>query len=219
MGDSKSKISRRTVLKAGILAGAALTVGFPFANKVLAETVNAASETGQIAFSYDQGLCIGCGSCATACNLTWRWPKGAKWRKVTFNKEDIKTRLSMSCNHCEHPACMTVCPVNAYVKRDKDGIVAHNQDVCVGCGYCTYACPYNVPQYSETKGYVSKCSFCASKQDAGEQPSCVSICPTGALTYGKLTDIEKQPGGVFQIDGMPSPEITHPSFVIIPRKA
>ncbi|UWG96289.1 4Fe-4S binding protein [Dehalobacter sp. DCM] len=218
MANSNRKLSRRSVLKAGILTGAALTVGLPVTKKVLADTVGTANETSQIGFFYDQGKCIGCGTCATKCNLTWRWPKGAKWRKVIFNKNDIKTRLSMSCNHCENPACMTVCPVKAYTKREKDGIVVHHEDRCVGCGYCMYACPYNVPQYSETKGYVSKCSFCASKQDAGEQPACVSVCPTGALAYGNLAELKKQPGLVSQIAGMPSPELTNPSFVILPIK-
>lgn len=210
-------ISRRKVLKAGAVATFALALGIT-PNVLKADTAqDTPKNPDQLGFIYDQGKCINCKLCAKACDDTNKWEEGAEWRRVLVGHENSKNFLSYSCNHCEKPACAQVCPVKAYTKREKDGIVVQNPEVCVGCKYCMYACPYHSPQFSPDTGRISKCHFCYERQDQGNKPACVSACPTGALNYGKLTELRKNSGGVAQLEGLPNPELTKPSWVIIPK--
>jgi len=215
-------ISRRTVLKIGALATAALAVGMPPGKLVKAASESDAGvEANQIGFIYDQSKCIGCRACVSACRSANKWDKnepGAQWRRLlSSNKSNGKVYLSISCNHCQDPACVKVCPVRAYQKRAKDGIVIHDPEKCIGCKYCLYACPYHAPQYSHETGRISKCHFCYARQDEGKDPACVSACPQKALGYGKLLELKKVQGAVSQLPGLPAEHVTRPSWVIIPK--
>jgi anaerobic dimethyl sulfoxide reductase subunit B (iron-sulfur subunit) len=208
-------LSRRKVLKAGVMATFALSVGISPVVIKAESTEGAPENPDQIGFMYDQEKCINCKSCAKACKETNIWEDGTQWRRVLANTN--KHFLSISCNHCENPACAAVCPVVAYTKREKDGIVVHDREKCVGCKYCMYACPYHAPQFSDVNGRISKCHFCFERQDQGNQPACVAACPTKALTYGKLSQLRQTQSGVAQLEGLPNPELTKPSWVIIPK--
>jgi molybdopterin-containing oxidoreductase family iron-sulfur binding subunit len=81
--------------------------------------------------------------------------------------------------HCDNPPCATVCPVQA-TQIDQEGLVGQIYPRCIGCRYCTTACPYTVrefnwrkPEFPEPmerglspdvsirpKGVVEKCTFC-----------------------------------------------------------
>lgn len=216
-----SKVSRRTMIKASAGAGLGIALGLPAGVLGLGSAPAAAktpdhSSGKQLGFIYDQGKCIDCRACQHACAEANHWEEGTHWRKVISNEEG--EHLSISCNHCADPACLKVCPVAAYTKREKDGIVIHNSKKCVGCKYCLYACPYHAPQFGEESGAIKKCSFCYTNQDKGFEPACVRACPTHALSYGDMDKLIQIPGAVLQLPGMPSPEITRPSFVIIPKK-
>ncbi len=89
--------------------------------------------------------------------------------------------LSMGCNHCVEPTCMTGCPVDAYSKDGPTGIVRHSAEICIGCQYCTWNCSYGVPQYNPDRGVVGKCDMCYGRLTQGQQPACVSACPEGAI--------------------------------------
>jgi len=84
---------------------------------------------------------------------------------------------------------MNGCPVNAYDKNPKTGIVRHLDDQCIGCSYCILKCPYDVPKYSKKRGIVRKCDMCSSRLAVGEAPACVQACPNEAI---RITIVDKK---------------------------
>ena len=144
----------------------------------------------QYRFGFDMGACIGCHSCEVACAEQNGLPDGTTWRRVGeveagAHPDTRRFHLSMSCNHCLDPACLTGCPTDAYVKLDS-GIVDHHADDCVGCGYCTWTCPYSVPAIQPDRRVVTKCDMCRPRLDDGFAPACVTACPTHAITVEKV---------------------------------
>jgi tetrathionate reductase subunit B len=92
-----------------------------------------------------------------------------------------------TCNHCEEPPCIPVCPVGATFKRS-DGIVLVDAERCVGCAYCTQACPYEARFVNHETGKADKCTFCSHRVEAGLLPACVETCVGGARVFGDLND-------------------------------
>ena len=147
----------------------------------------------QKAFYYNQNYCVGCHACETACKVYHKIDVGMQWRKVdTLEIETggrmVERNLSLACMHCADPACVKVCPVKAYTKRAEDGIVVHDPNKCVGCGYCIYACPYQAPKLNPNTGRAEKCNMCLELLEQGEDPACVRGCPLQVL---KVDDLDK----------------------------
>jgi Fe-S-cluster-containing dehydrogenase component/DMSO reductase anchor subunit len=137
-------------------------------------------------FSFDQARCTGCQACMLACTIENGLAYDDSWRTVyTFNERHLTdlpvSHLSLACNHCERPACLTACPANAYSKDAVSGFVLLDKNRCIGCRYCTWACPYGAPAFDRKTGVVAKCTFCEERQAQGLVPACVEACPTGAL--------------------------------------
>jgi molybdopterin-containing oxidoreductase family iron-sulfur binding subunit len=142
----------------------------------------------------DLDKCTACGACVVACQAENNVPppdsedrkegKSIQWMDILPFVEGefpfVKMRLMpRPCMHCENPPCIRVCPVRAtYI--NEEGLVGQIYPRCIGCRYCTTACPYTVryfnwktPRWPEkmrnslnpdvsvrTKGVVEKCSFC-----------------------------------------------------------
>jgi len=210
-------MNRRNFLKAGAVTTFIIAADLtPSAAKTDASEY-ATENPNQTGFLYDQKKCVNCKICVNSCKSAMKWEEGTEWRRLLLSQKKPGCFLSISCNHCEKPDCVSVCPVKAYAKRKKDGAVIHDRDVCIGCKYCMYACPYGAPQFSKSTKRISKCHFCFERLDKGEEPVCVSMCPMGALSFGLLKDIKKIPGAVSQLGKMPNPELTKPSLAIIPK--
>lgn len=174
--------------------------------------------------------CIGCESCTVACKAENNTPPQrspmrmkrdvlpihTSYRWVVFKESGTypsarHTFVSVACNHCKNPACLAACPTNpkAITKRDSDGIVLIDQDICIGCRYCVWACPYGAPQYNESSQKVEKCTFCVQRIEAGLAPACVTTCVGEALTY--TTDFDESRSGEGRPDGFADPTLTIPS--------
>lgn len=129
------------------------------------------------------------------------------------------TFVTSACNHCEQPACQASCPVsnvndpsnenNAIFKREADGIVLINQDVCIGCKNCTQSCPYGAPQFNSQTEKVEKCTFCVHRLEAGFLPACVTTCVGNALHL--VEDFNVNESGKNKPDGFADPALTVPS--------
>ena len=162
----------------------------------------------------DLDSCIGCHSCAVVCKQENNVGLGTYYNKVlTVGPSGTYPDLEMyylpvSCQHCDNPECVSVCPTGASYKRE-DGIVWVDSELCIGCESCIKACPYegvrtlikNPEYYLEVMvgeydapphkgGTVEKCTFCKNLIDRGEVPACMQLCPGRARYWGDLDDPE-----------------------------
>ena len=94
-------------------------------------------------FVCDAERCIECNGCVTACKNEHEVPWGVNRRRVVTLSDGMpgEKSISVACMHCSDAPCMAVCPVNCFYRTD-EGVVLHDKDVCIGCGYCSYACPF-----------------------------------------------------------------------------
>jgi len=164
----------------------------------------------------DLDVCVGCHGCAVSCKqwntsgttgpLTDMNPYGPDPEGVWFNRirsyevgnyPDNKTvNFPMSCMHCEDAACVDVCPTGASYKREEDGIVLIDQEKCMGCNYCSWACPYGAREIDRSSGTMKKCTLCVDRiydqqlPESERLPSCVMTCPSNARHFGDFDDAE-----------------------------
>ena len=172
----------------------------------------------QYRFHFDMTACVGCHCCEVACNEQNNNPAEIKWRRVgemeTGSFPDVLQLFnSMSCNHCIDPACLNGCPTNSYIKLD-NGIVYHVDEDCIGCQYCTWNCPYEVPVFHKERGIVTKCHMCVDKLEAKQTPACVQACPAGAISI-EVVDKDEWVENGMKKEGvaphLPDVEITKPT--------
>ncbi|HCU90793.1 MAG TPA: 4Fe-4S ferredoxin [Gammaproteobacteria bacterium] len=181
----------------------------------------------------DLNRCVGCQTCTAACKHTNATPPEIQWRKVLDvemgefpNVERIF--MPVGCQHCADPPCMHVCPSTATAQRD-DGIVTIDYDLCIGCGYCMVACPYDArykvdearfaygkqPSATEalrfdegTLGVAQKCTFCADRIDEGTargltpgiDPEATPACVNSCIANAlQFGDIEDEHSNVSEL--------------------
>ncbi len=169
----------------------------------------------KLGLAIDLDTCVGCNACVTACKgwndqgygapLSDQDPYGADPSGVFLNRVHsyqvqapdlaaITVNLPRSCLHCEDAPCVTVCPTGASYKRVEDGIVLVNEDACIGCGLCAWACPYGARELDAAAGVMKKCTLCVDRiynenlPEEDRQPACVRSCPTGARHFGDFAD-------------------------------
>ena len=173
------------------------------------------SEYARMKFYCDEERCIECNGCSIACAEAHDLPVGISRRKVVTLDEGIEGKefsVSVACMHCTDAPCEQVCPVDCFYIRE-DGIVLHDKDTCIGCGYCLYACPFGAPQFPRdgafgTKGAMDKCTMCAGGPEEtnsakerelygqnriaeGKVPACAAMCSTKALIVGDEQEVTK----------------------------
>ena len=176
------------------------------------------------AMAIDTKRCVGCNACSMACKMTNNLPDGTWWTRVlTEGGDEVDTPagifpevsmryVTVSCQHCDNPACVKVCPVGATYKDPETGVVRQDYDKCIGCRMCMAACPYTgvrsfnweEPGYSidhavgdadiaaHQKHVVEKCTFCYQRLARGETPACMDLCPARARHFGDLDDPDSE---------------------------
>jgi len=179
----------------------------------------------QLAFYFDQTRCIGCHTCVVACKDWHDLPAELVSRRRVSTYEEGKFpdvgvhHVSVSCNHCEKPACAEACPEDAIYKREADGVVLIDAEKCTGCRACEDACPYGAIQFRPEEGAVAeKCCFCEDRLADGEIPICVSACPMRALDCGDFDSLAGRPGATRSVRHLPDGAQTMASLLIKPKQ-
>jgi formate dehydrogenase iron-sulfur subunit len=174
----------------------------------------------QYAFEVDLDSCSGCKACVVACHSLNGLDEGESWRSVGLlqggtDASPVLQHVTHACHHCVEPACSIGCPVNAYEKDPETGIVRHLDDQCIGCQYCTLACPYDVPRYHAGKGIVRKCDMCSSRLKVGEPPACAQACPNDAIRIRtvKVEQVRRDAEANVFLPGSAPPQQTLPTTV------
>ena len=105
-------------------------------------------------FLCDAERCIECNACVVACKNENEVPWGINRRRVvTINDGKPGERsISVACMHCSDAPCIAVCPVDC-IYQTEEGVVLHSKDLCIGCGYCFYACPFGAPQHPQAGNF------------------------------------------------------------------
>jgi formate dehydrogenase iron-sulfur subunit len=178
----------------------------------------------QYAFHVDLDACSGCKACVTACHSLNGLKEDESWRRVASLTSDslpVVQHVTSACHHCVEPGCLLGCPVKAYEKDPKTGIVKHLDDQCFGCKYCTMMCPYEVPQYRPEMGIVRKCDMCTQRLAHDQAPACVQACPNQAI---RIDIVNIDPQSITTISSgtltptAPSNRITLPTTVYSSKK-
>lgn len=143
------------------------------------------------AMAVDTRKCVACKACVFACQAENDVPEGYCRDWIVEEVRGVFPHLtaenrSERCNHCSNPPCVDCCPTGASFVAE-GGVVMVTRDKCTGCKACVTSCPYDA-RYVHPEGYVDKCTFCLHRVQRGEQPACVSICPTETLYFGDLND-------------------------------
>lgn len=162
------------------------------------------------------------GCLAAPRHLSYRWVIA---QDSGFYPTPKRVFVTSACNHCDKPACMAACPLsdqsnpanpnNVITKRESDGVVLINQETCIGCKYCIWACPYGAPQYNAATLKVEKCSFCVHRLDDGLAPACVTTCVGRALSM--VDDFDLSQSGTGAPPLFADPRLTRPAVKFIPR--
>ncbi len=212
----KKKITRRTFIKSSVAGSVTLPV--LAARKSKAKDFDGYPDG--MGVLVDLSRCVGCRSCEAACNKEQGLPEPEKpfndysvfdeihhgqkrrtdeTRYTVVNQYEVEGQphplyRKIQCNHCQEPACLTSCFVNAYTKTP-EGAVIYDSTVCVGCRTCMIACPFYIPTFKYSSPFdpkIMKCIFCYdTRLKHGKPPACVEACPQEALTFGKRADLIK----------------------------
>jgi formate dehydrogenase iron-sulfur subunit len=157
----------------------------------------------------DTSKCMGCRGCQVACKQWNQLPaenttfEGSyenppqfspiTWLRVAFREHDDNGRVDFlmskqGCMHCTDAACMQACPAGAIYRSDY-GTVNIDEIKCIGCNYCTVACPFHVMSFDRLTNKARKCTFCLDRLENGLEPACAKACPTGSITFGDRREL------------------------------
>lgn len=124
----------------------------------------------------DYDACVGCELCVMRCSLEKTGTcNPARSRLQIVKQEEGGIMIPAVCRHCQEPACLSACPTEAINKSAELTIL--DQDLCISCGDCVAACPYDGVKMDPQEDKAIICDLCDGK------PSCVEVCPTGALKF------------------------------------
>jgi carbon-monoxide dehydrogenase iron sulfur subunit len=97
--------------------------------------------------------------------------------------------VPLQCRHCEDAPCVAICPTKAIEKLGPEEPVIMHSEKCIGCKFCMVVCPFGIISLSEGGKAALKCDRCIDRQKVGNLPACVEACPTHAIQFLSIDEI------------------------------
>ncbi len=171
------------------------------------------------AFFIDYSRCIGCQSCVQACAECDTHRGTSMIHLETIERRDSVQTAPQICMHCEDPICAQVCPADA-IKKTPDGVVQSSlKPRCIGCSNCVLSCPFGVPKYLSNIDQMMKCDMCYDRSSVGKKPMCATVCPSGALTFTTMEEIQRTRQGIpINSWKFGAEEVKTKVYVMVPRE-
>ena len=144
----------------------------------------------------EQERCLACGSCMLECamahtdarTLAEALQAETPPQPRVYVEPIGQFGMPLQCRHCEEAPCIAVCPTHAIDQLRSGGPVLLNQDRCIGCRFCVLVCPFGVIELARSGKVMIKCDLCIARTEVGEDPACVSACPTRAMQFRELDE-------------------------------
>lgn len=141
----------------------------------------------------NEEVCIGCHLCRVYCQVEHSQSKDLikafkrespqPLARLSVEVKDCVS-LSVQCRHCDELPCVYACLTGALQRNPENGIVALDEEKCIGCWTCILACPFGAIRQDTQRGRIAKCDFCPEHSI----PVCVANCPNEALVYVEVQD-------------------------------
>ena len=149
----------------------------------------------------DRARCSGCQRCEMMCTLkndgrvcqhiarvrvrdNYFWGYGVDSGGGALGLGEDACQFTVEhCKQCADPACANYCPVHAISSDPQTGARVVDPNVCIGCGMCAQACPWNMPRIDTETGVSTKCISCGR---------CAEQCPNGAIKFIDWQDIAQK---------------------------
>ncbi len=202
----KKTVTRRQVLAMAGCGVAGLVVGGVLASWGVTERSIASGRidirtTPTKLIVTDRARCSGCQRCEMMCTLkndgrvcqhiarvrvrdNYYWGPGADTGQGSFGEGEGACQFTVEhCKQCADPACLNYCPVHAIYVSEENGARMVDSDLCIGCGMCAQACPWNMPRIDTESRTSTKCISCGR---------CAEQCPNGAIQFIDWQDIAQK---------------------------
>ena len=148
----------------------------------------------------DLSKCLACRSCEFACAkahagvediveaILAELPLVPRTRVIAADGRNVP----IQCQHCEDGPCVTVCPSGALYKDEQTGRTLTAPEKCIGCKACVVVCPFGAVVWNDRVHRIIKCDLCEGIIEEGEEPRCVTACPTRARRVVRLEELVKR---------------------------
>ena len=135
----------------------------------------------------DHEKCTGCRACELACSVFHAGVSNPSRSRIKVIKwEEVGIYLPLTCQHCEEPFCVEVCPTKAcHIDPERHRILI-DKNLCIGCKTCILACPFGSPVYDTVEHITVKCDYCDG------DPQCVRFCEVDAIRYVDANEVNGQ---------------------------